>query len=169
PALKPSPPYPTQAFRNYGYGSQSGSNSTIESLNSSVLTYLPANSVWQYFFLVGAVWTTGGTTALPAVPPNPPVTPAAGTTPNEVGSIFLANATMETFQQWPNTTPPSSGTQLNCFSCHNTFPGVNTAPFNVSHGIGANAIDTCPYTSGTALPAACLDTQKTVPAHGSNP
>jgi hypothetical protein len=169
PTTPPSTPYPkTQVFRNYAYGSANGSNPTIAGLNSSVLTYLPANSVWRNFFLVGAVWTTGGTTALPAVPPNPPITPAAGTAPNEVGSTYLANATMETFQQWPN--PSSSpGPQLNCFSCHNTFPGFTTAPFNISHGIGANGVDTCPYTSGSALPAACLKTQQTVPAHSSNP
>jgi hypothetical protein len=165
-----TPPTPSQVFRNYAYGSGTGSSTnnaaTIEALNSSVGKHLTAKeSVWRHYFLVGAVWTNG---TLPAVPPVP--APASGTTANEVGSTFLANATMETFQQWPNPQPSSvpSSQHVNCFSCHNTNFNANKAPFSVSHVILPGRSAACPYS--TALPKACTRTQtQTLAAHGSTP
>jgi hypothetical protein len=145
------PPYPvTQAFRNYASGGGSSQNvSTIEALNQSVATVLPSGSIWQNYFLLGAIWTDG---TLPAVA-------AGGTgTANEFGSLHLANATMETFTQFPNPAPtPPPTFPINCFSCHNTSTS-EPQPFQVSHALNnASKTATCPYT--TELPAACKQTQ----------
>ncbi len=140
----------TQAFRNYPYGSDSSSSgqsnaATIQALNASVLGILPASSVWKNYFLVGAVWTING--VLPA------------NAPNEAGSIFLSNATLETFTQWPNpATGITSANKINCFSCHNAeTTSTNPPAFKVSHVFFSGNSGTCPYT--TTLPTACQNTQ----------
>jgi xanthosine utilization system XapX-like protein len=167
---------PTQVLRNYRYGSQPGStgttvaktnDDTIASLNGSMRTILAEkSSVWRYFFLVGAVWTAGG--ALPAVAPSPPST--AG---NEVGSTFLADATMETFLQAPAdpTLITPGTTTVNCFSCHNQSAQFTNASFGVSHAIGGNATAACRLSDLKTLPEACQKTQTAQPvaAHGSKP
>lgn len=131
------PPFPiTQAVRVNAFGGGGSSNvATIKSLNQSVRGVLPAGSVWRNYFLVGAVWTKGG--ALPA------------TSTNEVGSVSLSNATLETFTQ---ATPPQQG---NCFGCHNA---ASTFTFKVSHAFFQAGAGTCPYTS--QLPAQCQATQR---------
>ena len=148
------PPYPiTQAVRNYPYGSDTSSGgktnaATIKALNNSVSTILPAGSVWNNYFLVGAVWTNG---SLPAV---------FGS--NEFGSTLLSNGTLETFTQWPNPVSGStSGLRQNCFNCHNAETTSTNPPnppaFKVSHAFSNGNAGNCPYT--TTLPAACTNSQ----------
>ena len=152
------PPYPiTQAVRNYAYGSDTSSGgqnnaATIKAINNSVSGILPAGSVWNNYFLVGAVWTNG---TLPAVGP-PPTTSGF----NEFGSTFLSNGTLETFTQWPNPVSGStSGLHVNCFSCHNAETGGTNNPpaFKVSHAFSNGNTNSCPYS--TTLPAACTNSQ----------
>jgi hypothetical protein len=146
-------PYPiTQAFRNWEYGSipktPNGveNTTTLEALNKNVLGILPPKSVLKYYFLTGGIWTSGG--ALPA------------TAANEVGGLYLANATLETFTQTPNPNPTMSMT--NCFSCHRT--GATGKPsYVVSHAAGTDKTSSCPYS--TALPSACQATQAVPAAH----
>jgi hypothetical protein len=144
-------PYPvTQAFRNWLYGSIPKTNNgdqntaTLQALNKNVLGILPPSSILKYYFLAGGVWTNG---TLPA------------NTSNEVGGLYLANATLETFTQTPN---PNTSGNIDCFSCHNT--GSTGKPsYGVSHAAGTNSSSSCPYS--TTLPAACQATQKIPPAH----
>jgi hypothetical protein len=151
---KSTPPYEkTQAVRNYPYGSDTSSTGktnagTIKALNNSVSGILPAGSVWQNYFLVGAVWTNG---SLPAV---------FGS--NEFGSTLLSNGTLETFTQWPNPVSGStSGLRQNCFNCHNAETTSTNPPsppaFKVSHVFNNGNAGSCPYT--TTLPAACTNSQ----------
>ena len=146
------PPYPiTQAFRDWQYGSipktKNGdlNTATLKALNQSVLGILPAGSVLRYYFLAGGVWTNG---TLPA------------SASNEVGGLYLANATLETFTQTAN--PNTSAFNTDCFSCHNT--GSTGKPsYIVSHAAGTNTTGSCPYS--TTLPAACQATQTIPKAH----
>lgn len=145
------PPYPvTQAFRNWADGGGTSQFvAPVQQINESMSGLIPGDSVWQNYFLVGAVWTVGG--ALPAVPVGQPGA-------NEVGNTLLANATMETFTQFPNPAPtPPPGFPINCFSCHNTSAS-EPQKFQVSHAFNnASQTASCPYT--TQLPAACQQTQ----------
>lgn len=125
------PPFPvTQAVRVSPFGGDSNI-ATINALNQSVASLLPANSVWQNYFLVGAIWTDG---TLPAK--------------KQFGSTSLSNATMETFTQ--SMIP-------NCFGCHDTFT-TNRPAFTISHAVGRDTTSPCSYT--TVLPPACSATQK---------
>jgi hypothetical protein len=89
-------------FRAFPFGGGSQDNvANIQSLNESVRTNVIAGSVWANYMLVGGVWSS----------PNS-VSPGQAISP-QLGSVSLANATMETFDQlFPG---------LNCFACHTTF------------------------------------------------
>jgi hypothetical protein len=121
----------------------------LRALNRSVLRMLPQGSVWRNYFLAGGIWTTSSKPALPAISPLQANT-------NEIGALFLANATMETFTQYPNPAPATWSGPVNCFTCHNT-PASGLPPFKVSHAVG-KLLGTCPYDK--QLPAACANTQK---------
>jgi hypothetical protein len=121
---------PNQVCRVYPDGTDPGTmtngnnNQTnrenVDWLNSQLvgpkgmLATLPASnplSVFKNYFLVGGLWTNGG------VDSNPP---------NEQrGSLELANTSMETFAQQPQT---------NCFSCHHY---IKATPLKVSHIISS--------------------------------
>lgn len=85
-------------------GGTNENKSAIQTLNASVQALL-GDSLWSNYTLGGAVWTSG------QVPVNngafTPADIAAGK-PTQLGSIDLANTTMETFTQ-----------DQNCFACHN--------------------------------------------------
>ena len=89
-------------------GGSDDNRSAIQTLNASVQVLL-GDSLWSNYTLGGAVWTSG------QVPvSNGEFTPAqidaapAGKKPTQLGSLDLANTTMETFTQ-----------DDNCFACHN--------------------------------------------------
>ena len=88
-----------------------------------------------------------------------PVSPLAPDT-NEIGALFLANSTMETFTQYPNPGPAGFAGKVNCFSCHNKFSS-NLPPYTVSHAVGTDKTASCPYS--TQLPPACAATQRPAP------
>ena len=78
--------------------------SNIAQLNQAIRAKLGSN-VWANYFLVGTVWGNGS--ACPT--PNSPGCPTGSG--NSVGSIQLANTTMESFFQTQSFKP-------NCFTCH---------------------------------------------------
>jgi hypothetical protein len=89
----------------YG-GGDAGNVANIQSLNASVLAN-QSGSVWANYELVGAQWTTGNGD-IPGAN-GAPVNPGD----QQIGSLELANTSMETFTQ-----------DANCFACHNG--GVQT-------------------------------------------
>jgi hypothetical protein len=107
-------------------GSMTGGNNNdtnranITSLNDQLvgpngfLTELAPNdpmAVWSNYALIGGLWTNGGV--------------GSQGTDVQRGSLELANTTMETFAQSPDT---------NCFSCHAYDPAT---PLDVSHIAGS--------------------------------
>jgi hypothetical protein len=101
----------TNVFRAFAWGGDPNSTDAlnIQALNKDVQQKLSAEgSVWQNYDLRGTTWLP-----LPN-PPGPTITPGilGNALKNKaVGSISVANSTMETFAQ---------GTRLNCFQCHDT-------------------------------------------------
>jgi len=97
-------------------------NTDTISINNSRIGQLPPGDVRRNYFQLGAIWTNGGTA------------PSSGTGANQLGSLGLANATLETFVQ--GTT---AANQTNCFGCHVSSSSVTpTAPATtaVSHIYG---------------------------------
>lgn len=95
---------PSDTLLNNPWGQgTTGNNTQIISLNDSILGKIPAGDVRKNYVLIGALWTNG---KIPGFDPAPQV--------QQVGSIQLANATMETYFQFPS---------LNCFTCHRGSPG----------------------------------------------
>jgi hypothetical protein len=114
----------TNVYRQFAWGGESKLGiQEITNINSgaqSAVQGFPNNSaeaVWANYKLIGTVWTK----------PNSLV-PGDGNMDTEaVGSVSLANATLETYVQGP---------LQNCFGCHNTsaFAGANTAKdISLSH------------------------------------
>jgi hypothetical protein len=139
----------TNVFRQFATGNAAPNRTAdILALNTSAQTEMsnmgsfnppqPKETVWANYKLIGTLWLQANT-----------LQPNDGNMVNEgVGSVNLANATLETYFQ---------GTGNSCFLCHNTqgstspkkpYPGKN---INISHVI----LDLIPKpsTSPTATPA----------------
>ena len=88
-------------------------NTLLVSLMSSLQPKLAASGgmgkTLANYFLVGALWSNR------IIPPQP------GS--QQIGSLFLANTTMETFQQVRPGNPDPNATANNCFNCHGDFQG----------------------------------------------
>ncbi|MEY2495235.1 MAG: hypothetical protein QOJ45_1727 [Verrucomicrobiota bacterium] len=107
----------TNLYRQFATGGESTlGTQEITSINSQsqgavkAFPNNPAEAVWSNYKLIGTVWTKPNT-----------LVPGDGNMDTEaVGSVSLANATLETYVQ---------GAGQNCFLCHNTsaFAGANTA------------------------------------------
>jgi hypothetical protein len=106
----------------------------------------PKENVWAHYKLIGTLWLKPNTLA-----PN-----NGNMVPDGVGSVHLANATLETYFQGP---------QFSCFLCHNTggstsgktqYPGKN---INISHVI----LGSIPPTSPTPTPTPGVSTRKQAP------
>jgi hypothetical protein len=95
-------PSDTRLDNPWGQGT-TVNNTEIISLNDSVLGKIPSGDVRKNYVLIGALWSNG---KIPGFDPPNQV--------QQIGSIQLANATMETYFQFPT---------LNCFSCHAGSPG----------------------------------------------
>ena len=80
-----------------GLASSAKNNTQIISLNSDVVGLLADGDVRKNYIQTGSLWTQDG-----QIPP-------AGT---QVGSLDLANSTMETYHQ-----------SVNCFVCHSVSSG----------------------------------------------
>jgi len=106
-------------------------NTEVISLNNSVLSQLAPGDVRANYYFVGSTWTFGG---FAPTRPYPVViaTPGADTHGAHVGTSYLANSTMESYQQAGSGSP---GT--NCFSCHKVGQGTaapgTPATTEVSH------------------------------------
>src|SRR5437588_10404681 len=124
----------TNVFRQYATGGES-TEGTAEINNVTTqaqgaltqMTKYPAEAVWANYKLIGTTWIK-------------PDTLAPGVSQLEkqaLGSVNLANATLETYFQGPEHN--FNGNAIaNCFMCHNTggstgtpsYPGKN---INISH------------------------------------
>jgi hypothetical protein len=97
-------------------------NTEVLSLNNSVLGQLAGGDVRANYYFLGTTWTDGG------VAPTSPF-PVGG---NELGTSYLSNSTMETYQQWMGTSNPGN----NCLDCHQSNnPTIATTA--VSHIFGS--------------------------------
>ena len=97
-------------------------NTEVLSLNNSVLGQVAAGDVRGKYYFLGTTWTFGG------APPTTPF-PVGG---NEIGTSYLSNSTMETYQQWMGTSNPGN----NCLDCHqSSSPSI--ANTDVSHIFGS--------------------------------
>jgi hypothetical protein len=96
-------------------------NTLLVSLMNSLQPKLAASGATgkalANYFLVGAIWSNR------IIPPQPGY--------QLIGSQFVANTTMETFQQVRPGNPDPNATASNCFSCHGDFSG--TQGTSVSH------------------------------------
>ncbi|HSP16786.1 MAG TPA: hypothetical protein VLV78_18715 [Thermoanaerobaculia bacterium] len=97
-------------------------NTEVLALNNSVLGQLVNGDVRRNYFFLGTTWTFGG------APPTTPF-PVGG---NEIGTSYLANSTMETYQQWMGTSNPGN----NCLDCHQSSSSSITNT-DVSHIFGS--------------------------------
>jgi hypothetical protein len=93
-------------------------NTEVLSLNNSVLGQIASGDIRANYYFLGTTWTDGG------VPPTTPF-PVGG---NEIGTSYLSNSTMETYQQWMGTSNPGN----NCLDCHQSSSSTVTTTA-VSH------------------------------------
>jgi hypothetical protein len=102
-------------------------NTDVISINNSVRGQLISPDVRAQYIFSGATWTAGGVapTFNTALPPN--------NNSNQVGNSFLANSTMETYVQGPDST--SQHGAMNCFNCHNDSGQSNPLSPNVDFGL----------------------------------
>jgi len=122
---------PTNVVRMNPWGSQQPvtpsltnavilNNTDLLSLKTTLQPQLTAaggpGAMLANYFLLGSLWSNG------IIPP------LTGST--QAGSLFLANTTMETFQQVSPQNHDPKATAKNCFSCHGDFANVGTG---VSH------------------------------------
>ncbi|AVP96396.1 hypothetical protein C7S18_03950 [Ahniella affigens] len=86
-------------------------NSELISLNGDIIAMLTmVNDMRANYFQVGGVWTNNG-----SIPSSP-------TDSHLVGSLLLANATMETYHQKGSATP-----DMGCFGCHQSTTSTGTS------------------------------------------
>jgi hypothetical protein len=103
----------TQTCRQFRNGGGAADNmANIDSINRSVLSQLPANSIWRNYREVGAIWFNKSNALTPDWNPN-----TGGSL--LTGSTLLSSSVIETFTQ--NTTSRNE-----CFSCHNTMAVTDT-------------------------------------------
>lgn len=87
-------------------------NTDMVSLNASIQAQLASGDVRANYVLLGAVWGAG------VIP--------SGSSSGVVGTLSLANSTMETFFQYPDN--PNTFVPQNCFGCHS-----GNSSFQTSH------------------------------------
>lgn len=128
-------------------------NTEVISLNNSVLGQLASGDIRSNYYFVGSTWTFGGyapTSPYPVIiqQPNPVINGS------EIGTSYLTNSTMETYEQASGSTPST-----NCFTCHRVSSGT-TATTDVSH-IYSSILPLFTTNSATAAkPAAKKKTSK---------
>lgn len=94
----------------------------LVSLNQSIINQLAADDVRRNYIQTGSIWSGGG----------PNQIPTSGTDQVLRGTLRLANSTMETFHQFPDSTGTGSFRPENCFGCHSV--ATNSSPSQgVSH------------------------------------
>jgi hypothetical protein len=125
-------------------------NTEVISLNNSVLSQLAPGDIRANYYFVGSTWTFSGFAPTQPYPviiqqPNP------NTAGSELGTSYLTNSTMETYQQAAGTTPST-----NCFSCHSNGGGIPPAGTLVTTAVSHIYSSIAPLFSSTstAKPAA---------------
>ena len=106
-------------------GSATDANTDIISINNSVRGMLAGGDIRGNYIFSGATWTFGG-----AAPTFNFTSPNQS---NQVGTSFLTNSTMETYDQGNDTT--SNNGAMNCFTCHNDNGNSNPLSPNVVDGL----------------------------------
>ncbi|MEX0297864.1 MAG: hypothetical protein AB3N28_02250, partial [Kordiimonas sp.] len=91
-------------------------NSELISLNNDVIGMLATGDVRKNYFVSGAVWTQHG---------NLPTYDGKGPAFKQIGSLSLANSTMETYHQ--ETSTSATATNAGCFMCHSISGAQATA------------------------------------------
>lgn len=111
-----------------GMAEYSGDSSAITratdliSLNRSVIGWIGNDDVRSNYIQTGSIWSSGG----------PDGVPTSGSDPVLRGNRRLANTTMETFHQFPDSSGTGSFRPENCFGCHSV--STNSSPSQgVSH------------------------------------
>ncbi len=93
-------------------------NTEVISINNSVLGQLASGDVRANYYFVGSTWTFGG--YAPTQPyPDVIKSPNADINGSEIGTSYLTNSTMETYQQ-----ATSTSASTNCFTCHRIGSGT---------------------------------------------
>lgn len=95
-------------------------NTMLVSLNQSLATQLLAQKnsnggILANYLQIGSIWGNGTVSGTYTVPEN--------TGYNIFGSLYLANTTMETFEQQTSSNP---GVTQNCFTCHANYNATST-------------------------------------------
>lgn len=124
---------PTPSMPSGIDAAQYGGNSTaitratdLISLNRSVIGWIGNNDVRSNYIQTGSIWSSGGPNAIPT----------SGSDSVLRGTRRLANATMETFHQFPDSSGTGSFKPENCFGCHSV--STNSSPSQgVSHIFGS--------------------------------
>ena len=93
-------------------------NTEVISIDTNILGQLVKGDIRANYYQLGTTWTDGG------APPTSPF-PVGG---NEIGTSYLSNSTMETYQQWEGTTNPGN----NCLDCHQSS-STSITTTSVSH------------------------------------
>ena len=102
-------------------------STTANSVTAYYWSLLPANSVFNYYRLIGVQWPTNMGNPLPAGQrlPLPQGTPSPKGVAGGTGQI-LADTTLESFQQ----------TQAACMDCHANFTSIASAPALRASAVG---------------------------------
>jgi hypothetical protein len=93
-------------------GTDIASNTQILSANHNVLSQLASGDIRGNYFLIGATWMPFGSNPVGGLP--------------GVGTVPLANSTLETYQQGAS----------NCFSCHQNTSSATVPTTQISHVFG---------------------------------
>lgn len=93
-------------------------NTEVISIDNNILGQLISGDIRKNYYQLGTTWTFDG------APPTTPF-PVGG---NEIGTSYLSNSTMETYQQWEGTSNPGN----NCLDCHQSS-STSIANTDVSH------------------------------------
>ncbi|WP_156907284.1 hypothetical protein [Thalassobaculum salexigens] len=104
----PIPNLPGGAAQYSGNSSALTRATDLISLNRSVLNWIGDGDVRSNYIQTGSIWSSGGPDAIPT----------SGTDSVLRGTRRLANATMETFHQFPDSSGTGSFKPENCFGCH---------------------------------------------------
>lgn len=109
----------------------SANNTELISLGSSTFSMLNSlGDVRKNYIQMGAVWTQKGNvpdSSQKYMPPQPNTDPGY----TMIGSLSLANSTMETFYQLPKSFSNGTNFPVGCFSCHSAFDS-KTTPKNLT-------------------------------------
>lgn len=112
PGIVPNNTFRVNPWGNAPTQASAPNNTQLLSLNIDIRTMLNSiGDVRQNYFQVGAVWTRNGS-----------IPTSGNDTANQVGSLLLANSTMETYHQTD---------KKGCFGCH--FNQTGNAPTGTSH------------------------------------